>query len=383
MIARVRGNAYINMHRPATVRRSVIPRAIEGTMADEAANISVKDVAEFAGVHRTTASRVLSNDPTYRVSDETRRRVLNAARRLGFVRNEHLVLPKKTRSLGVFTIFQYSQHDNPFFSEVFDGIAGEARQQGVNLYLINCMEQTGLVHLLEQREFLGAVFIGGDVGEMLTPFELVGRPAVGVETSADLRSPMLYTIRTPQYEGMRSATEYLIQQGHRRVYYLSFTIQGKPISTSRDRYEGVAMALRQAGLYRGDHQITVELEQGLTEDAMAREMGYRAMEALLGRKPELPIACVCYSDLHAMGACDAAKTHGLRVPEDVSIIGHDNIRRAAQMDPPLTTVNVPRAEMGREAVRCLCELDAGTERRVHETLMPNALVIRNSVAVAG
>ena len=114
-----------------------------------------------------------------------------------------------------------------------------------------------------------------------------------------------------------------------------------------------------------------------SEEQSASAMGYRGMKSLLERQPEFPLACVCYSDLHAAGVYKAAQEVGLRIPEDVSVVGYDNIPRCEEMDPPLSTIDVPRHELGCGAVKLFGDLEQGAAR--HETILPSALIVRESI----
>ncbi len=340
--------------------------------------VTVKAVAEMAGVHRTTASKVLNNDLSTRINEATRKRILTAARRLGFDRNNRFLAPTGVRSFGLISAYSYNQEANPFFSNVFDGIDAEARKQKVNVYLINNMERLNLLGLLEQPDFIGMIVVGEVNPEHVTPFELSGKPLVGIEVSRHVNSSSLYGVRTDQFKGMYEATKYLLQSGHRNIFYLSFTSsKGKESPGSLERFEGVAMAMRKAGIYTGKHRVLAELFPGKYENEMAMDVGYRAMVKLLDTGPAMPLACVCYSDLHAIGAGRAARDRGFRVPEDISLVGYDNIPQSMETTPPLTTVNVPRFELGTKAVDIL--LNIGNGHVEHETVLSTHLMIRESV----
>ncbi len=349
----------------------------EDTVLSSKTPITVKDVAEMAGVHRTTASKVLNNDLRTKINEATRKRILMAAKRLGFVRNNRFVAPGGVRSFGLISMFRYDRKENPFFSNVFDGIDSEARKRKVNVYLINNTERLNLLGLLDQPDFVGMICVGGVDRERLDAFELSGKPLVGVEISRHLSSSVLYGVRTDQFRGMYELTRHLVQSGHRNIYYLSFTSGRKESPGSLERFEGVAMALREADIYTGKHRVLAEMRPGKCENEMAVDVGYRAMVKLLESGSAMPLACVCYSDLHAIGAAQAARDRGFRVPDDISLGGYDNIPQSMDATPPLTTVDVPRFELGVKAVEIL--LNIGKGRMKHDTVLPSRLVIRDSV----
>jgi LacI family transcriptional regulator len=341
------------------------------------AEVSIKEIAEVAGVHRTTASKVLNNDAAFRINQATRKRILNAAQRLGFSRNDRFTPPRGVRSFGVLNTLKYNKRLNPFFSDVFDGIDTEAREQGLNIYLINSMERMNILQLLYQPEFMGILSL--DVPQdLLAAFELAQKPLTGIEAPHHLTSSALYTVRTDSVQGMYEATRHLIAVGHRKIFYLSYRAPGgRESQVSLERFSGVALALKEAGLPVEENRVLADFICADGEEPAATARGYRAMLELLKRDISGPFACVCFSDLDAEGAARAAIEKGLRIPEDVSLVGYDNIPSSAEMSPPLTTVSVPRIELGRQAVRTILDAEAG--HAAHETILPSQLVIRNSV----
>ena len=341
--------------------------------------VTIKDVADYVGVHRSTASKVLNNDKNFKSCNKTRKRILKAAERLGFVRNDSFHAPVGVRNFGLIRMGWFDRTDNPFYSEVFDGINAQAHKEKLNMYLVNTLEKLNLLHLLRQEHFMGIITIGGVMEELLAPFELTQKPLIGIEAPGYLNSSVLYTVRTDSFQNMYRAARYVIQAGHRRIYYIGFTDNGKEPLASYERYEGVHAALKEAQLFTGRNKYLAEHTDKGNEYDTATDAGYRAMMQLLQDNPPLPLACVCYSDLHAEGAGMAAKERGLRIPEDVSLVGYDNINRAQEMSPPLTTTNVPRFELGCQAIRILLEIEQGIA--LHDTILPTNLVMRQSVLI--
>ncbi|OHB55777.1 MAG: hypothetical protein A2Y07_10645 [Planctomycetes bacterium GWF2_50_10] len=340
--------------------------------------ISIKEIAETAGVHRSTASKVLNNSSNIKINQATRKRILKAAQDLGFERNNRFVTPGGVRSFGFINVFHYSKNDNPFYSDTFDGIDVEARNEKINMYLINNMERMSLVHLLNQNDFMGVISVGID-RNMLAAFEFTKRPIVVIEAPHHIDSSVLYAVRTDSSKGTYNAAKYLLNVGHRRIYYLGFSDDpaGRENIASLERWDGVAKALREEKINLSERKILVRGINKGSEEASAIDMGYRGMCELLKRELQFPIACVCYSDLHAEGAYKAVFEKKLRIPEDVSIVGYDNVSRSQELKPALTTINVPRIELGREAVKVLLAVEAGVAE--HETILPSHLVIRDSV----
>jgi DNA-binding LacI/PurR family transcriptional regulator len=340
--------------------------------------VSIKEIADFVGVHRTTASKVLNDDGNCKVALVTRRRILKAAQDLGFSREHNLRVPSRTLSFGLISCARsYDRRTNPFYSDVFDGINVEAHRQGINIYMINNIQGLSLGQLLAQQKFAGVVDLGTITAEKLASFELAGKPLIGVEAQHHISSSILYTIHTDFAAGTRKAADYLISVGHRRIYYIGFGVKGREDAGCFERFEGVAAALKAAGLYDPGCRIIAEQSDEGSGEQTAVSTGYRGMKSLLERQPVFPLACVCYSDLHAVGVYKAAGEMGLRIPEDVSVVGYDNIPQSEEMDPPLSTINVPRLELGRRAVQLLLDLERGTAP--HETIVPSELVTRASI----
>lgn len=350
--------------------------------------VLIAEVAEMVGVHRTTVSKVLSHDPAYKASLETKKKILQAAKQIGYQSDHKVHSLKKTKIFGLLDLRASAPDSCPFASEVLEGVQSEARKLGINYYVISKIQKSDLLQLLAQDNFIGLIGLAGFGRNLFPSFELYKKPLISIEESDDVHNSILYKIRTDSRQGMYEMTKYLIQSGHQRIYYLGFKdINGSESAPSFERYCGVAQALREAKIPLKNTKILIEnktilkdafYEYGeLSEVTLGMDMGYRAMKQLLETRPSLPLACVCYSDLHAEGALKAIAEQGLRVPEDVSLAGYDNIERSAQMSPPLTTVSVPRFELGRKAVQVLMEIEDGTAQ--HENILPHEIICRESV----
>lgn len=348
--------------------------------------ISIQEVANYAGVHRSTASRVLNNDTNYNIASPARRRILQAAQHLGFQHHDTFNVSDGTLSLGVVNPQHYDKpHDikeNPFYSAVIDGIDSDAIKHKINVYTINNTEGMNLLYLLEQENFLGIIIIGQpiNIDSLLPAFDLTQKRLVVIEAAQHTSGAMLYKIHNDSFQGTYQGATYLIEMGHRHIYYLGF-MRGdgkKEAVASLGHYEGLAAALGDAGVYTSNNKILVpRIHRSGTENRVATDMGYRAMSELIKGNPPRPFACLCYSDLFAQGAYEAAREHGLKIPQDVSIVGYGNTPQSSNFDPPLTTVEVPWFQMGCLAVGAL--LDIKTKPEDHDIILPVQLVIRDSV----
>ncbi|GAA5114242.1 LacI family DNA-binding transcriptional regulator [Alloalcanivorax gelatiniphagus] len=306
---------------------------------------SVKDVAELAEVSLGTVSNVL-NRPD-RVSIGTRERVERAMVELGFVLNDSA----RQLRMGRSNTFAYVMLDatNPFFTDVARGIELAAEKADLSLFLCNSdgrdtRENAHLAHLQQQR--VDGILItpvdpdAPDLARIVrqgTPVVIVDRASVGGS---------FCSVTVDDRLGGRMAVEHLVDRGHTRVAYV-----GGPdsIGQVRDRLEGARGAWHDAGLPAGDllHVRT---------DALSFEEGRVAGERLAGLPARSrPTAVFCANDLVALGLLQQVVSTGQRVPEDLAIVGYDDIAFAAGAAVPLTSVRQPRQLLGRAAAELLIE----------------------------
>jgi LacI family transcriptional regulator len=329
---------------------------------------SVKDVAARAGVSLGTVSNVL-NRPD-RVSPETRGRVEQAMRDLGFVRNESA---RQLRA-GHSRTLAYVVLDvrNPFFTDVAEGAERAAEDSGLSLFLCHSDNRSSreadyLAHLVEQRV----------QGILVTP---VDPAAAGL---ADVRrngTPLVIVDRTREDDkfcsvavddvlGGRLAVEHLVERGHTRVAFI-----GGPdsIGQVRDRLEGARRAWDDAGLPAD--QLTVVPTSALTV-VEGRSAGERVMGLAARRRPT---AAFCANDLLALGLLQQLSTAGLSVPGDLAIVGYDDIDYASAAAVPLTSVRQPRQELGRRAAELVMDEADNPDHLHQQVVFTPELVARRS-----
>lgn len=329
---------------------------------------TIRDVARHAGVSAGTVSNVL-NRPSY-VSAAVRERVLNAIADLDFTprTSARQFRAGRERTLGLAV----ADLGNPFFVDVTLGADAEAKSLGVGVVIVhNGLDQTRELHnldvLIQQRVH----------GIIITPVE---HENLRLEQLADQGVPIVYVdrvsgerpccwVRTDDVAGGRLAGEHLIERGHRRLMYAG----GTRISHQVDlRYDGFLRAVVEGG---------GEVER-LETESWRLEDGAGVGDILLARAPEdRPTAVMCANDLVALGLMQKLALHGVRIPEDIALVGFDDLEWAAAAVIPLSSVRQQREQLGRRAVQLLMDelLSSETHVHVHEELTPK-LIVRNSSA---
>lgn len=312
--------------------------------------VSIKEVAAHAGVSVATVSNVL-NRPEI-VAEATRDRVSASIRELGFVRNESArqLRAGRSRMIGLVVL----DVANPFFTDLARGVEDEAGKVGLAVILCNSDDQEGrearYLEFLEEHRVQGVLItpVAG-AGASLEVLRRRGTPVVLVDSRsahADQCSVAVDDVR-----GGDLAVSHLLAAGHERIAYAS----GPPaIRQVADRCEGALRALRRAG--KGPEALRV-IEAGGLNVAAGQRAGATLAAAPAGSRPT---AVFCANDLIALGVLQEMTRNRLRVPEDVAIIGYDDIDFAAAAAVPLTSVRQPRQRLGRTAARLLLE-EAGAD----------------------
>ncbi|HEY3368114.1 MAG TPA: LacI family DNA-binding transcriptional regulator [Symbiobacteriaceae bacterium] len=309
-------------------------------------NPTIRDVAQAAGVGLATVSRVL-NDSGY-VRPETRERVLQACSDLGFVPSQlaRSMVRRSTATIGLIV----PDITNPFFPAITRGVEDAASEVGYTVFLCNTDNDPAMealdVRKLRERRVDGIIFVGTTDRHELVTGLLAGEVPV-VVTDRQLDDLDVDSVLVNNSLGAQAAVRHLIDLGHRRIAHAA----GHPATrTGQDRLAGYQQALQEASIPY-DPSLVVFGEYTL-------ESGYAAAQILLGRAPR-PTAVFAGNDLMAIGMLRAATEAGIAVPDELSVVGFDDIQMAALIHPALTTVRQPAYDMGRRAMTMLHERITG------------------------
>lgn len=333
--------------------------------------VTSSDVARLAGVSRTTVSFVLNNAPNVQIPEETRRRVLDAARQLGYYPDAAARSLARQRSGNIGVLLCQSADRlfaDVFLMEVLSGIHQVVRPHGYHIMLEAVEDVTApdaYIGLVRSRHVDGLMVSGPRADDtQLAYLQAEGFPAVLL---GRLPGCGLCEVDVDNVRGARTATEHLLKLGHRRIAFIS---NGPLIYTaSRDRLRGYMAALAAAGLPNDESLVRY--------GRFSWESGYEAMQSLLSL-PERPTAVFVASDVVAFGALEALARAGVRVPDEMAVVGFDDLPMAAHVTPPLTSLHLPARELGRTAADIILQLMAGKEVRERTVLLDTSLVVRAS-----
>ena len=341
-------------------------RAVQGSKARPT---TLLDVARLAGVSTATVSRALEKPKT--VADATRTRVMEAVVACGYTPN---VVARNLRKMETRLItILVADITNPFFNEIIRGIEQVARENGYSVLLADSENDPGQENaygsLLAAKRTDGMILLNGRMpAGLLLPDGDGPADAPIVVACEYLPNLDLPTIQIDNIEAAKRATGHLVQLGHRRIGFVTGPVWNV---LSRDRLYGYRDALLAGGL-PFDESLVVTGNFSI-------QSGVAATESLL-RLSSRPTGVFASNDEMAIGAIRAARDAGLRVPDDISIVGFDDIRFAAFVDPPLTTIRQPGQEIGRRAMSHLVRILSGERVAERRQILPTELVIRGSTA---
>lgn len=336
-------------------------------------DVSIKEVAELAGVSIATVSRCM-NTPG-KVTERTRQKVLDAIAQTGYAPNTLAQSFRRGSTKRIMIVLP--SIGDPFFTAIMRGVRKAARASGYSVVIdeteFNTMTADEVGRMLVSRQTDGIILIGSVSPFGLDILSVQDRRRLPIVVGCEKVSPDLADLASVSIDNAaaaRDATNYLISQGHKRIGM----IHGQESSLlTKDRELGYREAMQEAAL---------EIEDGWAVEGQMSIAGAReATRDLLGH-PSPPTAIFCANDEMAIGCLHEIKAAGLRVPDDVSVMGFDDIRYAEVTDPPLTTIGQPAEQIGELVMYRICRrIEEGRADGNNEPeIVPHKLIVRQSVA---
>lgn len=349
---------------------------------------TLKEVAQRANVSTATVSKVLSDTPY--VSEATRQRVLKAIEELGYIPNLAARALSKGRTfvVGVICPYHRTVFNDPLFLAVIEGIEAVCTERGYNILIST--PRSPVNHSTSFQRLVRSGYLDGAVVFETVPKELVSAPlhqfgypwvAIGYHSVLGQNN----IVRPDDEGGAKAIARYLISLRHRRFGIIG--VDPMEHTAAEPRMAGYRTAFEDAGI---DFNTAPHVYGDLTENS-----GYQGAQALLNLQPR-PTALLCMNDRMALGAIRWAQSEGLRVPDDLSVVGFDDMTEAQHAHPALTTVHQPAGEIGTKAATLLFDLigqqQYSDQQRAKppqnypqgsaSIVFPTELVIRESAAAA-
>jgi len=314
----------------------------------------LKDIAEYVGVSISTVSRVINFDVNRSVNDETREKILDAAQKLGYKSNK-AGKPARYRKdnkqaafrLGCVVAVPQNKYNHPYFSIILEGIEKALSSEGYRLEFIHSMESASdldqLQKLVKESALDGIVVVEGIPSLAYQWIKQHVRVIVGI----DISDPDVPVIAYDRISAAKAAVNHLIQIGHKKIGFIGGSgLQGD--LHNEKRYRGYQYAMHEAGLTI-DHNWVIDVNWDVANS-------YEKFKQVLDNyKDDRPTAIFAASDMMAIPAMRAATEQGLAIPGDMAFFGVDNIEISQFTSPPLSTINVPKLEMGMIAAKMLLD----------------------------
>ncbi|SIS77938.1 transcriptional regulator, LacI family [Roseivivax lentus] len=340
----------------------------------KARRVKIADIASAAGVHPSTVSRVLRADPRGRISESVAERVREMAKTLGY-RPDAVAASLRTGSTQTIGVIVHDIED-PVYPPILRGIEQRLLERGFMTVVGNTgYDPHAEAEMFEQmaNRMVDGVILG--TTRLQDPV---------VQRAQELGVPLVSVLRSTEHlecsavvndcaSGMRELVDAVVAHGHRDIAVIAAP---QDLSTARDRLSGL-----RAGL--AAHGLEVPEERLFTVERMDVEAGRRAASTLLERRPDPPQVIMAVNDLVAIGAIQACRARGLRVPDDISITGYNDIPLVDMIDPPLTTVAMNLSEIGMRSADCLLDRLSAPEAEPQLTRVRPELRLRESLATIG
>lgn len=340
--------------------------------------ITIRDVAEQAGVSIATVSRVINNDSGHRVNAATARKVIDAVIALGYTpdgmaRNlrKGTALSQTSLNIGTLLTSTIDSYNDSFFHEILLGIQEEIANTGHTLRFalsLDTVSQKVVEESLRAHDLDGVILLGRMSAQTL--FLVKKHVQNIIYAGLNPLNQDFDEVVCDAYGCAKAAVHYLASCGYRKIGYIGTAARsGSSTLINEHRYDGYLDAMSELGFsVKSDHVIDTPL---------SIEMAFHAIERFLTQK-SLPEAFFCANDNCAIGALKALRTHRIRVPKDIGIIGIDDLEISAFSTPMLTTFHIPRKEIGVYSVRMLNDQIRNNRKYPIRLQLPYSLITRDS-----
>jgi len=333
--------------------------------------VTSEDVAKRAGVSRTTVSLVLNEVPGVNIRTETRQRVLEAARELGYVPDAAAQALASRKSKIIALILTRDPHllsSDAFLNQIIDSLVTNLRKNNMHL-ILEIVEESHTpetyLELVQSNRIDGIIFSGPRFDDQA--LQMLAAEEFPTVIIGQLPGMDVYCVDVDNRKAARMAVNHLIKLGHRRIACI--TNADLSFTAAADRLAGYRDALTEAGIpYREEYVRFGDFDL---------ESGYQQMKSLLTEDPH-PTAVFVASDVVAFGAMTAVREHGLQIPHDVALVGFDDVPMARYVDPYLTTVQLPTSDLGKTACELLIKIINHQPPQEKRLLLETHLVVRDS-----
>jgi len=330
---------------------------------------TIKDVAKEAKVSIATVSLVVNNHP--RISSETSSRVRKAIKKLKYHPSRSAIglASQKTGNIGFILTEDHFLRSEPFYTNIFLGAEFEAHNYEYYLLLttISSTYRSGqkLPRFILEKNVDAVIFAGSVPEEIVKEIKKFNIPIAFVDfyTSDNCSSVLIDNIN-----GGKMAANYLIKKNHKKIGFIGGDMKHPSI---KERYLGFKSAIESAGLKSTDGQCCVD------EDNTTRQNGYNGAKKLLKKNKNITAIFAC-NDAMAIGAMQYLKENNVNVPDEISVIGFDDVDIGLMTDPPLTTIRVPKVELGIEAIKLMNDMLQNRSKKTKKVLVPVELIERKS-----
>lgn len=332
---------------------------------------TIKDVARRANVSLSTVSLVLNNKG--KVSPKTREKVERVIRELGYYPTSSArgLALRKSGNIGFILSYDHFTQTEPFYTKIFLGAEFEAQNHNYYILLTTVRKEynpsNSIPRFLQERNVDG-VLIAGQVNTKLIEYiDSLSIPIVMIDFT--LKSHKHSTVLMNNYQGAQLAVEHLLKLQHRKIGYIGGDLAHPSIN---ERFQGYRYALQQAGIIPDEAWISVSQEDTKIHN------GYNAVKDMLHSTKSMPTALIVANDAMAIGCLQFLQESNIRVPDEIALIGFDNVEKSYSVQPSLTTIDVNKYAMGEIAVRTLVECIPKECHQVTHIRIPVSLIVRES-----